>query len=74
MRGRAEIVPDQDLSTINLVDVMVKSAKVSHPEMLADEALKLMESYKISALPVVDNNNRLLGAINTHDLLKAGII
>lgn len=71
---RRIIYNHSDLKEVDLLSVMIKSPKASHPQMLADEALKLMEKYKISALPVVDNDNRLLGAINTHDLLKAGII
>ncbi len=69
------IVHEQaDLSATALSDVMIRSPKTAHGDMLADEALKLMEKYKISALPVVSDNATVIGAINTHDLLKAGII
>lgn len=69
------VIPQHgELTKVTLSEVMIYSPKVSNQEMLADEALKLMEKYKISALPVVNNNNQLLGAINTHDLLRAGII
>ncbi len=43
-------------------------------ETLAAEALHLMEEHKINALPVVDENHILLGALNMHDLLRAGVV
>lgn len=33
-----------------------------------------MEEMKINALPVTDANGTLVGAINMHDLLRAGVI
>ena len=33
-----------------------------------------MEERKINALPVLDAGDRLVGALNTHDLLRAGVI
>jgi arabinose-5-phosphate isomerase len=33
-----------------------------------------METLKINGLLVVDNNNTLIGALNMHDLLKAGVV
>ncbi|PID64820.1 MAG: hypothetical protein CR977_03045 [Gammaproteobacteria bacterium] len=40
---------------------------------LAAEALQLMEQHKISALPVLNTRQKLVGALNMHDLLRAGI-
>lgn len=42
--------------------------------MLAAEALKIMEDHKISALVVVDDEDRPVGALNMHDLLRAGVM
>jgi arabinose-5-phosphate isomerase len=33
-----------------------------------------MEEYRITALPVVDDENVLVGALNVHDLLRAGVM
>jgi arabinose-5-phosphate isomerase len=44
------------------------------PEMMAAEAVKLMETRKINGLLVVDGERHPLGAFNMHDLLKAGVI
>lgn len=43
-------------------------------DILAAEAVKIMEQHKINGLLVVDNNNVLIGALNMHDLLRAGIV
>jgi len=43
-------------------------------DLLAAEALQIMESKKINALLVVDRQRCLLGALNMHDLLRAGIV
>jgi len=42
--------------------------------ILAAEALQLMQSNKINALLVVDDDNKLVGALNMHDLLRAGVV
>ena len=44
------------------------------PEMLAMKAVEIMEQYRITALPVVDKDNRLVGALNVHDLFRAGLM
>ncbi len=44
------------------------------PSMLAAEALQIMEKKKINALPVVDSDRRVVGALNMHDLLRAGVL
>ena len=43
-------------------------------EALAAEALALMENNRIGALLVTDGEARLVGALNMHDLLRAGIV
>ena len=43
-------------------------------EALAAEAAQLMEAHKISQLLVVDATGALVGALNTHDLLRAKVI
>ena len=42
--------------------------------MLAAETLRIMDQYKINSLPVVDDAGQLVGAMNMHDLLKAGVV
>ena len=41
---------------------------------LAVEAAQLMEAHKINALLVVDGTQRVVGALNIHDLLRARVV
>ena len=63
-----------DLHAAQVRDVMTTNCKTMHPGMLAAEALQIMDSTKINALPVVDTDNELVGALNMHDLLRAGVV
>ncbi|MFI8745365.1 KpsF/GutQ family sugar-phosphate isomerase [Pseudomonas sp. NPDC077186] len=55
-------------------EVMTPHGKTARAEMLAAEALKIMEDHKINALVVVDERDRPVGALNMHDLLRAGVM
>jgi len=63
-----------DLHTAQVRDVMTPGCKTIQPGMLAAEALQIMEKTKINALPVVNADNELVGALNMHDLLRAGVV
>jgi arabinose-5-phosphate isomerase len=45
-----------------------------HPEQLAADAVNCMQQHRVTALLVVDHQNRLVGALNIHDLLRAGVV
>ncbi|OOE40283.1 D-arabinose 5-phosphate isomerase [Salinivibrio kushneri] len=62
-----------DLHTTTIGSVMSKNPVTIEPELLAAEGLKLMEERKINGL-LVAKNGQLLGALNMHDLLKAGVM
>jgi len=53
---------------------MTVRCKVTEPDILAAEILNKMEIFKINAMLVVDENQRLTGALNMHDLLKARVV
>jgi arabinose-5-phosphate isomerase len=55
-------------------DVMTPNPKHIGPGSLAAEAVRLMEQYKITALPVADEQGKLIGALNIHDLFRAGVV
>ena len=63
-----------DLNDAVVNDVMTKGGKTTRADQLAVEALNLMEAHKISALMVVDENRKPIGAFNMHMLLKAGVL
>lgn len=63
-----------DLRTTRIVDVMGVKPRTIGPDRLAAEAVEIMERHKVNQLLVVDEGNRLLGALNMHDLFRAKVI
>ena len=63
-----------NIHEIRMADVMTKSCKTARPEQLAAECVHILETQKITALLVVDDQNMLVGALNVHDLLRAGVM
>ncbi|HWE45605.1 MAG TPA: KpsF/GutQ family sugar-phosphate isomerase [Caulobacteraceae bacterium] len=55
-------------------EVMTRAPKTAKPEMLAGEALKLMNDSRITVLFVVDDNDSPVGILHVHDLLRAGVL
>ncbi len=63
-----------DIRQASIDQVMTVHGKTVRAEMLAAEALKIMEDHKINALIVVDQEDRPVGAFNLGDLLRAGVM
>ncbi|MDP8984950.1 MAG: KpsF/GutQ family sugar-phosphate isomerase [Pseudomonadota bacterium] len=63
-----------DLHGTRMDEVMTRRAKTVRADSLAAEAVHLMETYSITALVVVDPSDTLVGALNVHDLLRAGVV
>ena len=63
-----------DLAGVIIDDVMHPQPRTIAAKLLATEAAKEMELRKINGLLVVDEHGRLIGALNMHDLLKAGVV
>jgi arabinose-5-phosphate isomerase len=63
-----------DVHVTEMRAVMHRNCKTVSPDVLAAEAVHMMEEYKITALPVADREGRLIGALNIHDLFRAGIM
>jgi len=63
-----------DLRNTAIDTVMTRNCTLVKPGLLAAEALQIMENGKFSALLVVDDAKHLLGALNMHDLLRAGVV
>ena len=61
-----------DLGNISTGDIMTTKPTSVNTNMLATEALNIMNSKSITALPVIENN-KILGIIHIHDILKAGV-
>ena len=63
-----------DLHTLSMGDVMTRDCVTVSPDMLAAEALNVMQTRKINALLVLDADRTVIGALNLHDLLRAGVL
>ena len=63
-----------DLRTTRMSEVMTRHAKSVRVNSLAAEAVHVMETHRITALVVVDANDVVVGALNVHDLLRAGVV
>lgn len=63
-----------DLHNARVGAVMTPGGVRIEADRLAAEALRLMEERKINALLVVDAAGDLVGALNMHDLLRAGVV
>jgi arabinose-5-phosphate isomerase len=59
---------------VPMSSVMTANPKTIKPRMLAAEAVHIMETSRITALPVIDETGVLVGALNVHDLLRAGVM
>jgi len=55
-------------------DVMSANPRCISPDSLAAEAVLMMEQFNISQMLVVDEERKLVGALNMHDLLHAKVI
>jgi arabinose-5-phosphate isomerase len=55
-------------------EVMTTNCKTIAPGVLAAEAVHLLELYKINGLLVVNEARQVVGALNIHDLLRAGVM
>jgi arabinose-5-phosphate isomerase len=65
---------ENDVMPIRVQAVMNRNAKVATPEELGSEAVHRMEHFGIMALPVVDDERRILGIVHLHDLMRAGVV
>lgn len=63
-----------DVHKTGIGTVMTRNCKTVTPDTLAAEALRVMETHKINALLVLGDDKRLVGALNMHDLLRAGVV
>jgi len=71
---RRTLERNPDPRTLKAADIMKRGPRTISPNKLAAEAAELMERYKISQLLVVSDAGELVGALNTHDLLRAKVI
>lgn len=71
---RRTLTQNLDINTTSLSQVMSKNCKTIKKNLLAAEALAMMQEFCITSLVIVDEKNRPEAVIHLHDLLRAGVI
>jgi len=75
LRRTIEQTSHESLANLTSDDFMTRKPVVVTPELLAFDALRLMEdrTSQISVLPVVDSDERCVGLIRVHDIVRSGL-
>lgn len=63
-----------DIYNSKIADIMIPDPKTTTADTLAAEVVQLMRTQRINGLFVVDKDRRVEGALNMHDLLRAGVV
>ena len=71
---RVVVKYSSDITHLKAKEVMTINPKTVAQQDFAASALHLMEKYSITALAVVDDDNKPIGVVHIHDLLKAGVV
>jgi len=71
---RRTIDEQHDLRNQKIADVMTKGGYTTTADTLAINAVGLMQQHRITTVPVVNENNRIVGVISMHALLGAGVV
>jgi arabinose-5-phosphate isomerase len=71
---RRMLAKTDDLNNILAKDIYTPNPKTIAPSMLALDAMEMMKNYNISQLLVTSENNKYLGVLHIHQLIKEGIL
>ena len=75
LRRAIEQTSHESLANLTCDDFMTRQPTVATPEVLAYDALQLMEDRpsQISVLPVIDGDQKCVGIIRVHDIVRSGL-
>jgi arabinose-5-phosphate isomerase len=71
---RRHLETDPELPQRKIREVMTKDPTTVNKDMLAVEAMRILQERKIDEVPVVDEKKRPIGLLDVQDLLKAGLV
>ena len=63
-----------DVHSTRIEEVMHTNCRTTSADILAAEAVNVLEENKITSLLVADDDNKLIGALNIHDLFQEGLL
>jgi arabinose-5-phosphate isomerase len=64
----------EEIRDCKITEVMTRDCQTARADMLAAEALQIIQERRINGLPIVDDAQRLIGVVAMHDLLRAGVV
>ncbi len=70
---RRTLIKYSNIQNLKANEVMTKNPKTIQPNEFAAKALHLMEKFSITALAITDSEQKPVGIVHVHDLLKAGV-
>ena len=70
---RRTLDQELDIHRTPISQVMTRNCKVTHADMLAAEAMRIMEDSAITSLVAIDDEGRPEGVVHLHDLIRAGL-
>jgi arabinose-5-phosphate isomerase len=65
---------DGEVYKLRIGEIMTRQPKTTRADVLAAEVVQMMRTQSINGLFVVDKQNKVVGALNMHDLLRAGVV
>jgi arabinose-5-phosphate isomerase len=65
---------EEDVFRVRVSQIMTRNPKVSREEELGSAVVYRMERHGIMAMPVVDGEERMIGMVHLHDLMRAGVV
>jgi len=65
---------EENVFPISVTKVMNRAPKVAHADELGSAVVYRMETHGIIAMPVLDGDDRVVGVIHLHDLMRAGVV
>ena len=71
---RRALAAGADLRAASISELMTRRPQTVRADKLAAEAFQIMEARRINGLLVTDDDNRLIGVFNMHDLFQAGVV
>jgi arabinose-5-phosphate isomerase len=65
---------EENVFPIPVSKVMNTTPKIAHADELGSAVVYRMETHGIIAMPVLDGENKIVGVIHLHDLMRAGVV
>ena len=73
LRRALQAHPHEDIVNLSLIEMATKNPITINPDAIVEEAIRIMETHKITAIPVI-NDGRLVGIVHLHDLLESKVV